>query len=314
MTKNPPVPKYLRAYLAGDVGHVAMSCWLATSGWLMRVFPDLHIVTLVSKIKSGPELMRWWNNQVVVGRLPVMDERKQWEPAHSPQQIVETLFISQPGYEIFSALSPDWPSITAGGCRFIHTARSFLVDCLPILRQLEADMWPEMYLEQYHLYLFGRREVPAQPSPTSPVSSPSICLNPDMTGMLQGPSRNITSRKLSEAVAPGYGLRGIILEYARAYPLEGAKFLSRLESTPDSAAQMLPHTTKAYELVWSLQDLMSLLGIMPSRPSQWEDTYPLWDPKSRIQRIEERAESTLTRNLSQVASSSKKPRRLRWPS
>ena len=66
-----------------------------------------------------------------------------------------------------------------------------------------------------------------------------------MTGMLQGPSRNITSRKLSEAVAPGYGLRGIILEYARAYPLEGAKFLRRLESTPDSAAQMLPHTTKA---------------------------------------------------------------------
>ena len=228
---------------------MAMSCWLATSGWLMRVFPDLHIVTLVSKIKSGPELMHWWNNQVVVGRLPVMDERKQWEPAHSPQQIVETLFISQPGYEIFSALSPDWPSITAGGCRFIHTARSFLVDCLPILRQLEAAMWPEMYLEQYHLYLFGRREVPAQPSPTSPVSSPSICPNPDMTGMLQGPSRNITSRKLSEAVAPGYGLRGIILEYARAYPLEGAKFLSRLESTPDSAAQMLPHTTKAYELV-----------------------------------------------------------------
>ena len=81
-----------------------------------------------------------------------------------------------------------------------------------------------------------------------------------------------------------------------------------------SAAQMLPHTTKAYDLVWSLRDLMSLLGIMPSRPSRWEDPYPLRDPKSRIQRIEERAESTLTRNLSQVASSSKKPRRLRWPS
>ena len=285
-----------RAYLSGDVGQVAATFWVATNSWLMRIFPDIHVVTQISKISSGPELMNWWVLEVITHHMPKMPHNKTWEPGHSPTQMLEKIFLGIDGFEVFSALAPDWPSIVAGGCRFLHTARSFLIDRLPFLRQLDSDAWPLMYMEQYHLFTFGRREVSPQPSPVAPTTSPAIGPNPGMEGMISGPAREISCKQLAAAVVPGYGLRGLILEYARAFPSEGAKLLTRLDADVNAASYVLPYTQKVYEIVWGLRDLLTLLGKMPSRSSQWKDPYPLRDVAPKVKQFEGTAHKKISQN------------------
>jgi len=289
------LPVALQCYLSGDVGQVAAIFWLATSAWLMHLFPDVHIVTLVSKMTSAPQLMNWWVDKVVHS-LPAGITGKPWSPAETRADMLVGIFRNFEDREFFSFLIPGWPSPVAGGCRYLNTARSFIVDRLPQFRSLDASMWPPCYKEQYCLFLFGRRSVDPDSSPTAPAVSSSIAPNPDLEGMLRGPARSLTCGKLGDAIAPGFSLRCRILEYARAYPLEAAKFLSRLEETKEAATHMLPYDQKRYAIVWDLRDILTLLGVSLHRPSNWEDHYPLRATAERVKQLEATADLKLAGN------------------
>jgi hypothetical protein len=71
------------------------------------------------------------------------------------------------------------PSMTAGGARFEHTTRNFLLSMLLVLREVESTAWPALQREQYHhLVKFGRVDIAAQPSPRDWVVTLSFTANP----------------------------------------------------------------------------------------------------------------------------------------
>ena len=282
------LPVALRCYLSGDVSQVAAVFWLATSAWLMHLFPDVHVVTLVSKMTSAPDLMRWWVNKVI-RNLPC-GVNQPWTPAETRADMLQGIFKDHVDVDFFSALIPRWPSPVAGGCRYLNTARSYIVDRLPQFRHLDSDMWPPCYKEQYHLFLFGRRGISPDLPPTVPASSPSMAPNPDLEGMLRGPARSLSCGKLGDSIAPGFSLRCRILEYARAYPLEAVKFLSRLEESKEAASRILPYDQKKFEIVWDLRDLLTLLGVPLYRPRNWEDHYPPRSTKEKTKLFETAAD------------------------
>jgi len=287
------LPKALQCYLAGDISQVAAIFWLATNAWIMHLFPDLHIVSLVSKITTGPELLRWWTKTVIPALPSGPDNNKPWTPAETRAEMLDRIFNNPEDRAFFASLIPDWPSPVAGGCRFFHTARIFIVDCIPQFRHLDSEMWPLCYKEQYYLFLFGRKDVPPQPSPTAPATSNALGPNPGMEGMLHGPAKSLSCGKLGQAVMPGFSLRSRILEYARAYPLEAAKFLTRLEETKEAASRLLPYIQKVHEIIWNLRDLLSLLGLLPNRPSDWEDFYPPREMAPKVKMFEAAADKKI---------------------
>ena len=261
----------------------------------MHLFPDVHIVTLVSKMSSPSELMRWWVD-VVIGGFTSDGSNLAWVPVDTRALMVECILSNIEDGEIFSSLIPGWPSPTAGGCRYINTARSFIVDRLPMFRRLDADMWPPCYKEQYCLFLFGRRGIDPNSSPTAPTTSTAIAPNPGLEGMLRGPAASLSCGKLGDSIAPGFSLRCRILEYARAFPLEAARFLRRLEESKEAATRMLPYDQKRRYIVWDLRDLLTLLGVPLYRPSNWEDHYPPLATGKKRQLYETAADLKITSN------------------
>jgi len=204
----------------------------------------------------------------------------------------------------FKELIPDWPSIVAGGCRFFHTARAFLISKLHIFRGFGGKAWPVMYREQVHIVRFSRREVPAEPSPTDEVRSSRMQPNPDVGDYLHGPAFQLSRADMKKVVCPGVCARSALLEYVRVDPAEGSNLLRRLEASRGAAAAILALTKKAEAIVHDLREMLGLFGMMPPRPPGWVDPYPPPDPvpqvKQQVTLAREQAPKSASRGIELV--------------
>ena len=298
------LPPALKAYLSADIGQVALITWCFTIAWLIHLFPDLHAVVKLSKFTSGSDLLLWWQDMVILRKVVGLHCPSSWTRAVSRTCMVDVV-TSGTGHVIdFKELIPDWPSIVAGGCRFFHTARAFLISKLHIFRGFGGKAWPVMYREQVHIVRFSRREVPAEPSPTDEVRSSRMQPNPDVGDYLHGPAFQLSRADMKKVVCPGVCARSALLEYVRVDPAEGSNLLRRLEASRGAAAAILALTKKAEAIVHDLREMLGLFGMMPPRPPGWVDPYPPPDPvpqvKQQVTLAREQASKSASRGIELV--------------
>lgn len=274
------LPKPLQAYLIGDVAQAAAISWVFTMCWIIQLFPDMHLVRQVSTFNQ-PALLQWWQFEILT-QLPTSTPG-QWLAKDSRNHMVQFLTASSKHSELLKSLHPDWPSVPAGGARFDHTVRTFLLDRLPSLRAIGQDFWLALLPQQFINVQFGRYKTPATPSPTHPVQRLGLVSNPDIQGRLKGPLSEITPAKIREFTGCGVGTRALVTEYARMYPSEGQKMLEVLERSRHASKKFFHFSLKGKEVVPDLRLMMTAFHMMPKRPPDWTDPYP---PKERVEQLQ----------------------------
>ena len=285
----PSLPASLQAYLSADIGQVALIFWCLLAAWLMNLFPDLHAVVKVSRFASGADLVVWWYDMVVLRQVIHLRSPHNWLRADSRKTIIDAIASGTSHHKELKQLLPDWPSVTAGGCRYFHTARAFLVELLPVLRGFGGRAWPGLYREQLHIVRLSRRTVLAQPSPVEPVTSSSLQPNPGVGEMLRGPASQLTRSCVKAVVIPGVCTRSVLLEFIRSDPRQGQALLQRLESSRKAAEAILCLSKKVGDIIQDVREMLHLFQMMPTRPSGWVDPFPPPNCVPRIQRDTEGA-------------------------
>lgn len=289
------LPAALVAYMSADIGQVAAIAWVLTASWVMTLFPDVHAVIKTSRFRNCKELLEWWHLTAITGLLAGEEcPSTTWVPVSDRRKAVSWLSLDRDKEDFFVQTAPDWSSVSAGGCRYFHSARSFLVSILPVLREKDLDAWPELYREQLFLVVFGRREILPLPSSTSPCFSAQLLPNPEVGHILKGPARSVSVATLKEVAKPGICTRGLVLEYIRTNPGEGAPLLARLEQDKGAARYILPFDKKVNGIVADIRLMLGSFGKLPERPEGWVDPYPPAEVKTKVLAIAKIASNTIT--------------------
>lgn len=266
------LPKPLQTYMVQDISQAAGIAWVMLACWTIHVFPDAHAVTQCSTL-SPPKIMKWWYKHVVANVVSSTTRISPWQIANSREEMMIQLICGSEDKKVALDLLPDWPSVAAGGARFVHTVRSFLVQKLEILHRLDRDTWPIMQKEQYHLFRFGRFEVQACPSPIDPVRAVGFVANPGVGPTLCGPAQEITRDTLRQLKGHGASEKAILLEYIRLNPFGGRDLLERVESSHEAGKKLFGFLKRAYELVPLMRTTLAIYGMLPLRPEGWVDNY-----------------------------------------
>jgi len=275
------LPKPLQAYLIGDIAQAAAISWILTMCWVIHIFPDMHLVRQVS-VFNQLSLLRWWQSQVI-SHLPDALPG-QWTPVSSRKDMVELLTTSSNHSNFLRSMHPDWPSITSGGARFLHTVRSFFVARLPLLRSTDDQVWFTLREQQLCNIRFGRDNISADQSPTNPTMRLGLVSNPDIMNRLKGHATELTPDYVRVVASSGIGTRALISEYARLYPFEGQKILETLERSRHASKKFFHFSRKGKEITPDLRLMMSVFDMMPPRPDGWIDPYPSDERQDKLVR------------------------------
>jgi hypothetical protein len=258
-------------YLAGDTAQVALLAWVLVVVWTYNIFPDFHAVAKCSVSRHVGDLLRHWATTVVEGRVAHLYEQLNWDPV--TREIVERVAARSEHRQFLSLLTPDWPAVTAGRCRYFHTARAWLVDRLPVLQSASSGFWYPMYREEVHFLRLGL-EVPADRSQVVPIASPRIAPNPEIVDILHIPASEINKPELSSLVFPKHPKWTVLLEYALTNPSEAVHLLERLETNKRLCNRLFRAPLRNRKFIHKLRDTLTVLGAMPRRPADGVDPYP----------------------------------------
>jgi hypothetical protein len=205
-----------------------------------------------------------------------------WEPADTRPEGMRLASMGSKHQFLLCHLTPDWPAVTAGGCCYFHTARSWLLDRLPTLAALDSEFWLVNYTE-IDLFITLGRDVPPRPSPRDPTSSPRLTYNPECTGgALTLLADQINKERFTSLVAPYRPKRVILIEYVLAHPDQAALLLLKLESNRTFAHQLFCTDRKIRKLMAELRSTLSAVGALPRRPDDWVDPLPSGNPASGL--------------------------------
>ena len=190
--------------------------------------------------------------------------------------MMEFLTTNIPNSSTFLQLLADWPSVTSGGARFVHTVRTFLVEKqLPLLQDIDSVNWPGLQSEQYLSVRFGRKQVAAQPSPTDPVQKvEGFAANPGVGPLLEGPVdliSNITVN-LKRICGDGVCIKTLLIEFIRLQPSEGRALLKRLEESPSEVKKVLGKKGIGKK-VSGMREVLACFNMMPDRLTNWVDPF-----------------------------------------
>lgn len=289
------LPKPFKAYLSGDICQVAAVAWVAISAWFVQVFADPHATLQMCMFTTVKELLSWWATQVIAPNMPAISSSANWYQQVSRPAIMDLAIMKTGKSDALKTLTPDWPTVTAGGCRFFHSARAFIVAARHPLREFEASKWPELYREQYHLLTFQRCEVSPSTSPTDPVQHDGLRHNPALRLRLVVPPDQVNQLSIARATGKANCVRSVIMEYVRSDLQRGAVLLSRLEASPTSARDLLPKERIPGQLIRDIREMLADLNHLPPRPVNWVDHYPDPDPADKITRISRKASALASR-------------------
>jgi hypothetical protein len=194
-------------------------------------------------------LVKWWHKQVILRVVGKTLHPGPWEIRSTRREVMASLLRGHEEGEIALEMLPDWPSVTAGGARFVHTVRSYLISKLPALRNLDADKWPVLQKEQYHMIKFGRFEIDPQPSPLEPVYGLCLVANPGVGPILSGNADDIDRKKIQQVTGHGATGKSVLLEYIRLNPVGGQALLERVERSHSSGKAVFGFLKKVEEYV-----------------------------------------------------------------
>jgi len=285
------LPRSLQDYLSADISQVAGVSWVMTISWILQIFPDAHAVTQVSTL-SQTQLVEWWQKFVVENMLTTVEPVRPWQYKFSRREIMETMANGHQHRDLLVGTTADWPSYPAGGARFIHTARAFLLSILPMLRSLDEDSWPLLQPEQYHTVVFGRFQVKAQPSPTDAVRAIRWVPNPDIGPRISGSAMDITLSSIQQTIGKGLGFKAAVMEYSRLNPHSGLDLLTRVESNKPAMKLVFGFRARAQSIVTDLRNMLRTFDMMPERPPNWVD--PFQEAKKKEEKITDLAQKALS--------------------
>jgi hypothetical protein len=111
---------------------------------------------------------------------------------------------------------PEWPSITAGGPRFLHQARKHFENVLPGLRYLDMPSWPTMHADTALSLRFGISKLNAASPGYMGVTHQRLTYLPKFIANLPQDPNNWTRDHLQRTAIPAQrGDRAIIAEHVR---------------------------------------------------------------------------------------------------
>ena len=283
------LPTPLRAYLAADIGQVAAVGWVMEVLWILHVFPDAHAVTQVSTLTPAT-LLLWWHKFIVEDLIDSAVPVRPWQIHETREDIINYLMGSSEHCEILRKLTPPWPTIPAGGARFVHFVRAFLISILPILRELDEDSWPLLHPEQYHLVVFNRHQVNAQDCPNDAVRTMAWAANPGVGPMITGQAKDIRCGHFQDIIGDGVGTKALLLEYARLNPQGGRDLLESVEGSLVICRHVFGYVKKAPQLLPPLKKMLDTFGMPPRRPEDWVDLYNIEKrQQEKVEAVTERA-------------------------
>jgi hypothetical protein len=214
-------------------------------------------------------------------------------PGHLPLRLeaVRATTSGSDHQSLLLCLTPDWPTVAARGCRYLHTARAWLVDRLPDLVKMDPKYWLPDYRERV-FFLLLCRTMPPEPSPCDLVCH--LSPNPGISDILQTPASTVDRHALKDLVGPSQPKRAILYEYALFHPADAADLLLRIEGNSTFALELFVAKPKVRIFVGALRGILQSLGAMPPRPEGWIDPYPGLNPILLVQRDQVIAEAAAT--------------------
>ena len=285
------LPKSLRRYLVLDTRQPAMMASLLSMVWTIHHLPDAFWVHEVSGMT--PLMLMNWVASKVMRRLlpnirPVYRKLAEGGPIDTYMRMAQ--LVKPEGINSYSELlsqceipsgveweilarDPGWPSITAGGPCFIHSARSFMVGLLPLLRAIDPQTWSLGQVDQLVLYQFGLPVAPyVYPSCPSSNTGPWEP-NPDVTNPIVENAESLSKRDFQEhAVATVRGARAMFLEYVRLYPWSGRDMLEYFEGHTKHFKELVG-VKRFRQIIHDIRRCLEFMGMMPVRPPGWTDPF-----------------------------------------
>jgi hypothetical protein len=299
------LPTPLQLYLEGDITQVAAIAWLLVTARLIVTFPDLHLVSQISAFTPaelaachGEFLMTCLQGVIKNQETPL--EWGRWE----------ALRRYCPGTRPHVILTPKWPNVTAGGPRYLHSARAWVLEAIRMTGQEMDERWMLPSPNQRQAAMFGRFEVSVGQVtedliPTAPVQTMGWAPNPGLE-VLTGPPDAITREAVLARVGGGVSHRALFMEYARLNPLLGQDLLGIMERSFRAPARFFRCVKKGPSVVRGIRQVLVPLGLMPERPDGWIDKFvpsrrqeqvdrQIGDAEQLVERLRERGEQMLAR-------------------
>jgi hypothetical protein len=271
-------------YAVGDVAQSFLTSVTIITSWVFHIFPDFHAVSKASYARNVRDLLHWWSRYVIVTILDDVRGCPAWTPVANRAEAINIVVTDEVYGPLFRGLTPDWPHITSGGCRFFHSARAWLFPRLPALAAMDKHFWPANYREIEPLLRLGR-DVLAEPSPRDPAVRFRLMENPEFKDLLPTPAEAVTPAVVDSLIKAGRPRRAILLEYAIAHPHHAADLLIRMETSKSYAMKICKGMKKVYAHVNELRRSLTALCAMPRRPEGWEDPLPVTDVNLRDERV-----------------------------
>jgi hypothetical protein len=199
-------------------------------------------------------------------------------------------------------LCPEWPAITAGGPRFLHSVRAFIVNNLPMFRSLDSGPWPFINPNKLNLLCFSRDMDVIMRHPPTPVHSPGLVAHPLVPGVLTGKPEFINKKNLQKQNTSNVSCNALITEYVRLNPTDGQQLLLRLENSRTLRLSLFGFPRNE-ESVIAIRRILSALHASPIRPANWED--PIKE-KEHLQKKKEVAIANVDQLLTRLETGIKK--------
>ena len=262
-----------RGYLAGDISQPAGAAAMFTYIWLLRVFPDACAVRQLS-VLDPPDLVRWWDKGAIA-YLDPEEAKVNCNPGDSEmtKKVYREAIRSAESHCEVRDMEPKWPSITAGGARFTHAARAFLISKLEVLNYADGRSWPSNAPETVHMAMFSRDQMIDLPVPTDPIHGPGWAANPGLESQTLSEAEFVNWTAIHRLTGHGVSIKGLLLEYVRMAPQEGRSLLERLEAHTKAATTVFGCLEKAQKVVPVIRVMLSAFDLLPPRPEGWVDIY-----------------------------------------
>ena len=282
----------LRAYMAADISQCAGAAELFKYCWAMRMFPDLHAVTQVSTLDAA-QLLPWWEKHVIY-RIDSYAPILNWRVVDSMEDVWVLLLGASKEGLVIAGLQPGWSSMVAGGPRYIHSTRAFLIEKLETLREMSPSTWPVLPGTVLSLVLFNRYGIRSHPVPSRPVKTLRWCPDPCVKGTLPHHDR-INWNAIKHLTGGGVGTKALILELTRSNQLSARELLERLEAHRRTGSTVFGCMERAARIIPSMRSMLTVLDCMPPRPDGWVDLYKEEQAKEeRLARLTARADELAT--------------------
>ena len=301
----------LKMYLACDTVQPTTIAWLLSTIWTVHHFPDVCWVTEVSNL-SAHELLAWVSDHVFKGlvagwRKLNRTERGAWTwhdkiPNLQDPETIKSMpaLLAKSGipagakWDILRR-DPGWPSVTAGGPKYIHSARVFMNELIPLLRALDENTWPLPHADQPILWQFGVSKEDVGPYPTEQLPVPLTVWepNPGVTNPVPEEFPTLTRDLIRPHCSPVRGMRAVLLEFVRLFPYSGRDMVKYMEEHPAHFKQLVG--IKRFRLVITeLRAMLDRLGLEPVRSEGWVDPFKA---HVRVEHIKKRAVEHLKRKI-----------------